>query len=87
MADLTGRMLGQYQILEEIGRGGMADVYLAMQSSVGREVAIKVLPSHLLQDRTFLTRFEREIDVISSLQHPHILPVYDVGKRMASPTS
>ncbi|MBN1121218.1 MAG: protein kinase [Anaerolineae bacterium] len=80
MTDLTGRTLGQYEILEEIGRGGMANVYRAIQTSMQREVAIKVLPRHFLQDETFLARFNREVQVISQLEHPAILPVYDFGE-------
>lgn len=80
MADLIGRTLGPYQIRDEIGRGGMADVYLAVQPSIGRQVAIKVLSAHLLQDQTFVERFAREVQVIARLQHPHILPVYDFGE-------
>jgi serine/threonine protein kinase len=80
MTDLTGRTLGQYEIREEIGRGGMANVYLAIQTSMQREVAIKVLPQHFLQDETFLARFNREVQVISQLEHPAILPVYDFGE-------
>ncbi len=80
MTDLTGRTLGQYEIREEIGRGGMANVYRAVQTSMQREVAIKVLPRHFLQDETFLARFNREVQVISQLEHPAILPVYDFGE-------
>lgn len=80
MSDLIGRTLGPYQILDEIGRGGMADVYRAVQPSIGRQVAVKVLPAHLLQDHTFVERFAREVQVIAKLQHPHILPVYDFGE-------
>jgi WD40 repeat protein len=58
----------------------MADVYLGHQPVMDREVAIKVLPAHFLQDRTFLERFRREVQVIARLQHPHILPVYDHGE-------
>ena len=68
MADLTGSEPGPYQIVEEIGHGGMANVYRAVQTSIGREVAIKVLPAHFLQDRTFLERFNREVQVIARLQ-------------------
>jgi len=85
MADLTGRTLGQYRLHELIGHGGMADVYRATQPSIGREVAIKVLPAHFLQDRTFLERFTREVQVIAGLQHPHILPVYDFGEQDGTP--
>ncbi len=78
--DLIGKTLGQYEILEEIGRGGMATVYRARQLSINRIVAVKVLPRHLLHDPGFFERFEREVDVIAHLEHPHILPIYDYGK-------
>jgi serine/threonine protein kinase len=78
--DLIGQKLGQYEILEEIGRGGMATVYRARQTSINRTVAIKVLPRHFLHDPGFYERFEREVDVIAHLEHPHILPIYDYGK-------
>lgn len=77
--NLIGKTIGQYTILEEIGRGGMATVYSAMQASMNRKVAIKVLPRHFLHDPGFLERFEREVEVISRLEHPHILPIYDFG--------
>ena len=70
----------QYTILEEIGRGGMATVYSAMQHSVNRKITLKVLPPHFLHDPGFLERFEREVEVISHLEHPHILPIYDYGE-------
>ena len=85
MADLTGSTLGQYHIQQMIGHGGMADVYLADQTSIGRQVAVKVLPAHFLQDRTFLQRFMQEVKVIAGLQHPHILPVYDFGEHEGMP--
>jgi serine/threonine protein kinase len=79
--ELIGKRLGgQYEILDEIGRGGMATVYRASQISIKRPVAIKVLPQHFLHDPTFFERFEREVDVIAHLEHPHILPIYDYGK-------
>ncbi len=78
--DLIGKILGQYEILEEIGRGGMATVYRARQLSINRIVAVKVLPRHLLHDPGFFERFEREVDVVAHLEHPHILPIYDYGK-------
>ncbi len=85
MTDLSGTTLGQYHIHEMIGRGGMANVYRADQTSMGRQVAIKVLPSHFLQDPMFLQRFMQEVKVISSLQHPHILPVHDYGEQDGMP--
>lgn len=77
---LAGRTIGQYEILREIGRGGMATVYLARQISIGRDVAVKVLPDHLLTDETFMQRFAQEVRVIADLQHPRVLPVYDFGE-------
>ncbi|MCL4256227.1 MAG: serine/threonine protein kinase, partial [Anaerolineae bacterium] len=78
--DLIGKTLGQFEIAEEIGRGGMATVYKARQRSMNRTVAIKVLPRQMLHDPGFYERFEREVDVISHLEHPHILPIYDYGQ-------
>lgn len=77
---LTGKVLGQFEIMDEIGRGGMATVYRARQRSINRIVAIKVLPQALMHDPAFYERFAREVDVISHLEHPHILPIYDYGE-------
>lgn len=77
---LIGKSLGQFAILEEIGRGGMATVYKARQLSMNRVVAVKVLPRHFLHDPGFYERFEREVEVITELEHPHILPIYDYGQ-------
>ncbi|MCU0498152.1 MAG: protein kinase [Anaerolineae bacterium] len=79
--DLIGKVLGQFEIIEEIGRGGMATVYRARQlSMMNRVVAVKVLPRHLLHDPSFYERFEREVEVISHLEHPHIVPIYEYGQ-------
>lgn len=78
--DLIGKTLGQFEILDEIGRGGMATVYRARQRSINRMVAVKVLPRALLHDPSFYERFTREVDVIAHLEHPHILPIYDYGE-------
>jgi tRNA A-37 threonylcarbamoyl transferase component Bud32 len=83
--NLTGRMLGPYELLEEIGRGGMAQVYRARQLAVNRDVAVKVLPTHLLQDGAFLDRFFREAELVARLQHPRILPLYDFGAQERLP--
>ena len=82
---MTGKTIGQYELEQEIGRGGMATVYSARQLSMNRMVAIKVLPRHFLHDPGFLERFEREVDVISNLEHPHILPIYDYGETEGVP--
>ncbi len=78
--ELIGQTIGQYEIIRELGRGGMATVYLARQKSIGRTVAIKVIPPNFTHDETFMQRFEREVQVISKLQHPRVLPVYDYGE-------
>src|SRR5512138_913721 len=78
--DLSGKTLGQYEISRPLGQGGMAAVYLAHQKSIGRTVAIKIMPSYFMGDPNFLQRFEREVKVIAGLQHPRVLPVYDYGQ-------
>lgn len=83
--DLTGQMIGQYRVLEEIGKGGMAHVYRAEQPSMQRFVAIKRLSPALLLEDTFLARFEQEVRVVASLEHPAILPVYDYGEHDGAP--
>jgi len=83
--DILGKTLGQYEVLEEVGRGGMATVYRARQGSINRVVAVKVLPRSLLHDPGFYERFEREVDVIAHLEHPHILPIYDFGNAEGVP--
>ncbi len=80
MWDLTGRALGPYQIVSVIGQGGMGTVYKALQPSLNRHVAIKVLPEYLAQDEDFVQRFRHEATIAASLQHPNILNVYDVGQ-------
>lgn len=80
MTNLIGQTIGQYRILEQIGRGGMATVYKAFQPSMERNVAIKVLPQQLAEDPTFIERFRQEAKAIAQLEHPHILPVYDYGE-------
>jgi serine/threonine protein kinase/predicted transposase YbfD/YdcC len=80
MTDLIGQTLGQYQIIEQIGEGGMATVYKAYQASLDRYVAIKVLPPLYAEEPGFSERFEREAKAIANLNHPNILPVHDSGQ-------
>jgi hypothetical protein len=80
MADLTGQTIGQYRILEQIGKGGMATVYKAYQPSLDRYVAIKVLPPYFAHEEGFAGRFTREAKAIAKLTHPHILPIHDFGQ-------
>jgi serine/threonine protein kinase len=77
---LVGQTLGQYRLVERIGRGGMATVYKAYQPSLDRYVAVKVLPTYLAHDPDFAARFRREARAIAKLNHPHILPVHDYGQ-------
>ncbi|MEZ6136661.1 MAG: serine/threonine-protein kinase [Pirellulaceae bacterium] len=76
----TPQQLGEYRILREIGRGGMGVVYEAEQESLGRHVAIKVLPYHALMDPKHLTRFHREARAVAQLHHSNIVPVFGVGE-------
>jgi WD40 repeat protein/serine/threonine protein kinase len=73
--------LGDYQLLREVGRGGMGVVYEAQQLSLGRHVAIKVLPSHALLDPRQLGRFQREARSAAKLHHTNIVPVFGVGEQ------
>jgi serine/threonine-protein kinase len=77
--DLTGRRLGDLQLLRRLGRGGMADVYVANQLSLGRRVALKVLRSDLANDAAYVERFRREARAAARLTHPNIVQVYEVG--------
>jgi serine/threonine protein kinase len=77
--------IGRYIIKSELGRGGMATVYLAFDPSFNREIAIKVLPREMLHDPQFRARFEREIKMAAGLEHPAIVPVYDVGEDEGQP--
>ncbi|MCB0209003.1 MAG: protein kinase [Anaerolineae bacterium] len=81
MDELIGRQLGLYEIVSQLGTGGMANVYKAYQSSVDRYVAIKVLTrQHTKEYEIFTSRFMQEAQVVAKLEHPHILPVYDFGE-------
>lgn len=71
---------GRYQIIRTIGEGGMANVYLAYDTILDREVAVKVLRGDLASDEKFVKRFQREAKAASSLNHPNIVEMYDVGE-------
>jgi WD40 repeat protein/serine/threonine protein kinase len=80
-AALSLQQLGDYQLLREVGRGGMGVVYEAQQLSLGRHVAIKVLPPHALLDPRQLGRFQREARSAARLHHTNIVPVFGVGEQ------
>src|SRR5215470_15132024 len=79
MALTPGSRLGPYEILAPLGAGGMGEVYRAHDTRLGRDVAIKVLPSHLTDSPDRLARFEREARAVAALSHPNILSIFDFG--------
>ena len=80
MERLIGEQLGNYQILGELGRGGMARVFRARQINLDRECALKLLRPELAEDESFIDRFLREARAVARLDHPNIVPVYDTGR-------
>src|SRR5438270_3994054 len=74
-----GTRLGPYEIVAPIGAGGMGEVYRGRDTRLDRTVAVKILPAEYANDAKFKIRFEREAKAISSLNHPHICTLYDVG--------
>src|SRR5262249_41760023 len=81
----TGTRLGPYAIISPIGAGGMGEVYRARDTRLGRDVAVKVLPSLFADDEQRLLRFEQEACAAGALNHPNILAILDVGKQDGSP--
>ena len=77
----AGRRFGPYEILAPIGAGGMGEVYRAKDTRLDRTVAIKVLPAHLVGNAESRLRFEREARAVSSLNHPHICTLHDIGQQ------
>ena len=80
-----GAMLGPYEVLTEIGSGGMGQVYRARDTRLGRDVAVKVLPAARPQDEALLRRFEAEARAAGSIDHPNILAIHDVGTENGIP--
>ena len=76
----AGTRLGPYEILSPMGAGGMGEVYRAKDPRLGREVAVKVLPEALAQDRDRLSRFEQEARAASALNHPNIVTIHEIGR-------
>ena len=81
MALTSGTKLGPYEIQSLLGTGGMGEVYRARDTRLDRSVAVKVLASHLSSSSEFKQRMEREAKAISSLNHPHICHLYDIGSQ------
>ncbi len=76
----TGKLLGQYKILDPIGAGGMGEVWLAEDTRLGRKLALKILPTEFTADASRVARFEQEARAASALNHPNIITIYDIGK-------
>ena len=77
MSDVSGSAIKGYELHERIGTGGFGSVYRAFQSSVGREVAIKIILPHFAKQPDFIRRFESEARLVARLEHPYIVPLYD----------
>ena len=75
---LVGARLGPYEIVSALGKGGMGEVYRARDTRLGRDIALKVLPDLFEADPDRLARFEREAQVLASLNHPHIAAIHGV---------
>jgi hypothetical protein len=85
MSDLIGQQIGRYEILRQIGSGGMSTVYKASDTETDRLVAIKLMASFLTKEEKFLTRFQREVELLTQFDHPNIVKVLDFGEYMGSP--
>jgi serine/threonine protein kinase len=76
MYPMIGKTLGHYKILEQLGKGGMGEVYRAKDQKLGRDVAIKVLPEEFAKDSERVARFQREAKLLASLNHPNIAAIH-----------
>src|SRR5713101_6969155 len=80
MSVAPGTKVGRYEVRSLIGAGGMGEVYLATDTQLGRLIALKILPERFTASATHLRRFEQEARATSSLNHPNILTIYEIGR-------
>ncbi len=78
---MLSKTISHYKVLEKLGQGRFGKVYLAEDSRLDRKVALKILPEHLAERAELRERFEREARAVSSLNHPHICTLYDIGEQ------
>src|ERR1700680_203442 len=78
---MTGKKLGNYEIVDKLGEGGMGEVWRARDARLNRSVAVKILPLEVSQDPQRRLRFEQEARALGALNHPNIVSVYDIGQQ------
>ena len=83
----VGRQIGNYQFVSLVGAGGMGEVYRARDTKLKRDVAIKILPDEFSRDPDRVSRFQREAELLASLNHPNIAAIYDLEEADRSPLS
>ena len=84
---MIGRTLSHYKVLEKIGEGGMGEVYLAKDTKLDREVAVKVLPATFSENKERLARFEREAKLLASLNHSNIAAIHELEESAVHPAN
>ena len=77
---MIGQSINHYRVTAKLGEGGMGEVYRATDTQLGREVALQILPEKFVQDHQRMSRFQREAEVLASLNHPHISIIHDLAQ-------